>query len=126
MVIGGWIDSKRSAQTEMMTLSSRNWKSVTTAFLPVPLVNSAALTINNQVYLFGNFLLELTAEYNTRGPRLTIKHYDRLTCTERINSKPLIDPFPAWKHPSYAIKTQRKARNAPSKCFGCLELFLKA
>ena len=62
MVIGGWIDSKRSAQTEMMTLSSNNWKIVTTAFLPVPLVNSAALTINNQVYLFGNFLLELTAE----------------------------------------------------------------
>merc|ERR1712156_1230501 len=26
MVIGGWIDSKRSAQTEMMTLSSNNWK----------------------------------------------------------------------------------------------------
>ena len=99
MVIGGWIDSKRSAQTEMMTLSSNNWKIVTTAFLPVPLVNSAALTINNQVYLFGNFLLELTAEYNTRGPRFTIKHHDRLICTESIYFKPIKDTFGAWKQP---------------------------
>ena len=54
---GGWIDDKRSAQTEMMTMSEydNNWKIITTAYLPVPLVNSAALTINNKVYLFGNF-----------------------------------------------------------------------
>ena len=55
IVTGGWIDDKRSAQTEMMTMWENNWKIVTSAYLPVPLVYSRALTINNQVYLFGNF-----------------------------------------------------------------------
>ena len=115
MVIGGWIDSKRSAQTEMMTLSSNNWKIVTTAFLPVPLVNSAALTINNQVYLFGNFLLELTAEYNTRGPRFTTC---TLTCRERIYDKPIIDTFRAWKQP-LCHKDSAKGKKCPLKVLNC-------
>ena len=73
----------------MITLWENSWKIVTSAYLPVPLAYSAALTINNQVYLFGNF-------------------YNRLfTCMEAI---------------PYAIKNQRKAKNAPS--FGCLELCL--
>ena len=51
---GGWIDRKRSIQTEMMTVG-QTWKIVTTAWLPVPLVDAAAITVNNKVYLFGNF-----------------------------------------------------------------------
>ena len=54
MVTGGWITHKRSIQTEMMT-DNKNWKIITSAWLPVPLVDSAAITVNNKVYLFGNF-----------------------------------------------------------------------
>ena len=41
-------------KTEMMTMSGSNWKFVASANLPMSLVDHAALTINNQVYLFGN------------------------------------------------------------------------
>ena len=43
-----------SAQTEM-SVDFRKWDIVNSASLPGPLVFSAALTLNNQVYLFGNF-----------------------------------------------------------------------
>ena len=42
-----------SAQTEM-SVDFRKWDIVNSASLPGPLVFSAALTLNNQVYLFGN------------------------------------------------------------------------
>ena len=51
---GGWIDKKRSALTEISVNYGR-WDIVTTAYLPFPLKGAAALTINNQVFLFGNF-----------------------------------------------------------------------
>ena len=51
---GGWIDLKMSALTEMSVNYGR-WEIVTTASLPFPLTMAAALTINNQVYMFGNF-----------------------------------------------------------------------
>ena len=41
-------------KTEMMTMSGSNWKFVASANLPMSLVDHAALTLNNQVYLFGN------------------------------------------------------------------------
>ena len=43
-----------SALTEMSVNYGR-WDIVSSASLPAPLVKAAALTINNQVYLFGNF-----------------------------------------------------------------------
>ena len=49
---GGFIDNKRSSLTEMMT-DNKRWEIIPTARLPVPLVESAALTINNKVYIFG-------------------------------------------------------------------------
>ena len=49
------MDGSAQTVTEMMTIWGNSWKILTTAYLPVPLVHSAALTINNQVYLFGNF-----------------------------------------------------------------------
>ena len=38
-----------------MSVDFRKWDIVNSASLPGPLVFSAALTLNNQVYLFGNF-----------------------------------------------------------------------
>ena len=52
IVTGGFIDNKRSSLTEMMT-DNKRWEIIPTARLPVPLVESAALTINNKVYIFG-------------------------------------------------------------------------
>ena len=52
VVTGGWIDNARSSLTEMMT-DNKRWEIITTARLPLPLVESAALTINNKVYIFG-------------------------------------------------------------------------
>ena len=43
-----------SALTEMSVNYGR-WNIVKTASLPFPMSRAAALTINNQVYLFGNF-----------------------------------------------------------------------
>ena len=54
IVTGGWIDHKMSALTEM-SVNYGMWEIVTTASLPFPLTTAAALTINNQVYMFGNF-----------------------------------------------------------------------
>ena len=51
---GGEIDHKISAVTEMSVNYGR-WDIVSSASLPAPLITPAALTINNQVYLFGNF-----------------------------------------------------------------------
>ena len=51
---GGYIDNKISAMTEISVNNGR-WEIVHRADLPMTLVWSAALTINNQVYLFGNF-----------------------------------------------------------------------
>ena len=42
------------ALTEM-SVNYGKWNIVKTASLPFPLITPAALTINNQVYLFGNF-----------------------------------------------------------------------
>ena len=50
---GGWVGS-RTKITEM-SVNNGNWEIVHRADLPMPLFYSAALTINNQVYLFGNF-----------------------------------------------------------------------
>ena len=44
----------KTDKTEMMTMSGNNWKFLASANLPMPLVDHAALTLNNQVYLFGN------------------------------------------------------------------------
>ena len=44
----------KTDKTEMMTMSGNNWRLVNSANLPIAIVDSAALTINNQVYLFGN------------------------------------------------------------------------
>ena len=55
IVTGGYIEntsSKMSDWTEMMT-DNRRWELIATARLPVPLVEAAALTINNKVYIFG-------------------------------------------------------------------------
>ena len=41
-------------KTEMMTMSENKWRFVNSANLPIAMVDTAALTINNQVYLFGN------------------------------------------------------------------------
>ena len=49
--VGGW---SRTAQTEISVNNGR-WETVSRASLPMPLAYSAALTIDNQVYLFGNF-----------------------------------------------------------------------
>ena len=54
IVTGGMVDNKISAVTEM-SVNNGNWEIVHRADLPMTLVWSAALTINNQVYLFGNF-----------------------------------------------------------------------
>ena len=43
-----------SALTEMSVNYGR-WEIVSSASLTAPLIDTAALTINNQVYLFGNF-----------------------------------------------------------------------
>ena len=53
---GGIIDNKAQAtdKTEMMTMSENKWRFVNSANLPIAMVDTAALTINNQVYLFGN------------------------------------------------------------------------
>ena len=51
---GGQIEGQKSALTEM-SVDLRKWDIVNSASLPAPLINSAALTMNNQVYLFGNF-----------------------------------------------------------------------
>ena len=48
---GGYIGS-RTKMTEMSVNNGR-WEIVHRASLPMPLAFSAALTINNQVYLFG-------------------------------------------------------------------------
>ena len=53
IVTGGLIDGKASALTEMSVNFGR-WDIVSSASLPFPLTMAAALTINNQVYLFGN------------------------------------------------------------------------
>ena len=53
IVTGGWVGS-RTKITEM-SVNNGNWEIVHRADLPMPLFYSAALTINNQVYLFGNF-----------------------------------------------------------------------
>ena len=58
IVTGGLIDGKVSALTEMSVNFGR-WDIVSSASLPFPLIDSAALTINNQVYLFGNFSREV-------------------------------------------------------------------
>ena len=50
---GGQIEGQKSALTEM-SVDFRKWDIVNSASLPAPLVFSAALTLNNQVYLFGN------------------------------------------------------------------------
>ena len=52
---GGIIDNKAQAtdKTEMMTMSENKWRFVNSANLPIAMVDTAALTINNQVYLFG-------------------------------------------------------------------------
>ena len=50
----GKIDKKLSALTEMSVNYGR-WDIVSSASLPFPLTMAAALTLNNQVYLFGNF-----------------------------------------------------------------------
>ena len=47
-------NNPKTAQTEMSVNNGR-WETVYRASLPMPLAFSAALTINNQVYLFGNF-----------------------------------------------------------------------
>ena len=57
IVTGGTLGpdrDKKTGRTETWTMSENNWEIVTTAVLPVPLYYSAALTINNKVYLFGN------------------------------------------------------------------------
>ena len=54
IVTGGYVGGKISAQTEMSVNNGR-WEIVSRASLPMPLAYSAALTIDNQVYLFGNF-----------------------------------------------------------------------
>ena len=51
---GGYVNGKISEQTEM-GVKNEGWKIVSRANLPMPLVYSAALRIDNQVYLFGNF-----------------------------------------------------------------------
>ena len=50
----GKIDKKLSALTEMSVNYGR-WEIVSSASHLTPLISPAALTINNQVYLFGNF-----------------------------------------------------------------------
>ena len=47
-------DNRPFSETEMLTISGNSWRYVASANLPIFLVDSAALTINNQVYLFGN------------------------------------------------------------------------
>ena len=47
--------SASTDKTEMMTLSGNNWRLVTSANLPIGIFNTDALTLNNQVYLFGNY-----------------------------------------------------------------------
>ena len=47
-------ENRNTDKTEMMTMSGNNWKFLASANLPMPLVDHAALTLNNQVYLFGN------------------------------------------------------------------------
>ena len=51
---GGQIEGQKSALTEM-SVDFRKWDIVNSASLPAPLAMSVALTMNNQVYLFGNF-----------------------------------------------------------------------
>ena len=47
-------ENRNTDKTEMMMISENKWKLLASANLPVPIFLSAALTINNQVYLFGN------------------------------------------------------------------------
>ena len=54
IVTGGMVDNKISAVTEM-SVNNGLWEIVHRADLPMPQVAPAALTLNNQVYLFGNF-----------------------------------------------------------------------
>ena len=53
---GGFLnlEADKTALTEISVNNGR-WDIVSSASLPAPLVKAAALTINNQVYLFGNF-----------------------------------------------------------------------
>ena len=51
---GGYVGGKISAETEI-GVKNKGWQIVQRALLPMPLVYSAALRIDNQVYLFGNF-----------------------------------------------------------------------
>ena len=60
IVTGGVTDnvaqsSASTDKTEMMTLSGNNWRLVTSANLPIGIFNTDALTLNNQVYVFGNY-----------------------------------------------------------------------
>ena len=76
-----WIENKRTALTEM-SVNNGMWEIVTTAPLPAALINSAALTINYQVYLFGNlskpqrFSLKLLNETVTSPPGLEEVRWD--------------------------------------------------
>ena len=54
IVTGGYVGGKISAETEI-GVKNKGWQIVQRALLPMPLVYSAALRIDNQVYLFGNF-----------------------------------------------------------------------
>ena len=62
IVTGGWIESKMSSVTEMMT-NYKRWEIIETARLPVPMVEFAALTINNKVYIFGKTFLRYVIVY---------------------------------------------------------------
>ena len=76
IVTGGLIDGKASALTEMSVNFGR-WDIVSSAPLPFPLTMAAALTINNQVYLFGN---------SSKPRRFKINHCYAGGSSDKLNS----------------------------------------
>ena len=82
---GGWLkyQAEKTALTEMSVNNGR-WVIVSSASLPAPLVSPAALTINNQVYLFGNF---------SKPQKFSLKFLNAMICRRRIRQR-RTDPNP--------------------------------
>ena len=75
---GGWLkwQAEKTALTEMSVNNGR-WEIVSSASLSAPLIAPAALTINNQVYLFGN---------SSKPRRFKINHCYAGGSSDKLNS----------------------------------------